>query len=115
MFPARMAQLIAAACIAVAAGAGSAQDKSPGSHEVPTTPLFDRLDAHYYFARSTFAAGDIERSAEQFRRAAEVRLEDFQSPILLAQSLRMRPPALQGAPGEAEVARAPASRGERPG
>lgn len=43
MFPARMAQLIAAACVAVAAGAGSAQDQSPGSHEVPTTPLFDRL------------------------------------------------------------------------
>ena len=47
------------------------------------------FDAHYYFARTSFARGDIARSAELFRTAAEVRQEDFQSPILLAQSLRM--------------------------
>jgi adenylate cyclase len=47
------------------------------------------FDAHYYFARASFARGDIARSAELFRKAAEVRQEDFQSPILLAQSLRM--------------------------
>jgi adenylate cyclase len=46
-------------------------------------------DAYYYFARASFASGDIARSAELFRRAADVRPEDFQSPILLAQSLRM--------------------------
>jgi TolB-like protein/Tfp pilus assembly protein PilF len=44
--------------------------------------------AYYHFARSSFARGDIERSAELFRAAADVRKEDFQSPILLAQSLR---------------------------
>ena len=47
------------------------------------------FEAYYYFARSCFAAGDIERSAELFQRAADVRHEDFQSPMLLAQSLRM--------------------------
>jgi adenylate cyclase len=47
------------------------------------------FDAHYYFARTSFACGDIARSAELFRKAADVRQEDFQSPILLAQSLRM--------------------------
>ena len=47
------------------------------------------FDAHYYFARTSFARGDVARSAELFRRAADVRQEDFQSPILLAQSLRM--------------------------
>ena len=47
------------------------------------------FDAHYYFARSSFARGDVERSAILFRSAAEVRQEDFQSPFLLAQSLRM--------------------------
>jgi tetratricopeptide (TPR) repeat protein len=47
------------------------------------------FDAYYYFARTSFARGDIERSAELFRLAGEVRPEDFQSPILLAQSLRM--------------------------
>ena len=43
----------------------------------------------YYFARTSFAAGDIARSAELFHRAADVSRQDFQSPILEAQSLRM--------------------------
>jgi adenylate cyclase len=47
------------------------------------------FDAHYYFARAAFARGEIERSAELFRKASQVRPEDFQSPIFLAQSLRM--------------------------
>ena len=47
------------------------------------------FDAYYYFARTSFARGEIARSAELFRKAAEVRQEDFQSPMLLAQSLRM--------------------------
>jgi adenylate cyclase len=47
------------------------------------------FDAYYYFARTSFACGDIPRSAELFRRAADVRHEDFQSPLLLAQSLRI--------------------------
>ena len=47
------------------------------------------FDAYYYFARSSFARGDIERSAELFRMAAKIRHEDFQSPMLLSQSLRM--------------------------
>jgi adenylate cyclase len=50
-------------------------------------PFF--FDAYYYFARTTFAHGDIERSAELFCMAAKIRHEDFQSPMLLAQSLRM--------------------------
>lgn len=47
------------------------------------------FDSYYYFARTAFAAGDIERSAELFRQASAVRLEDCQSPMLMAQSLRM--------------------------
>lgn len=47
------------------------------------------FDAYYYFARVSFARGDVERSAELFRKAAEVRQEDFQSSMLLSQSLRM--------------------------
>jgi adenylate cyclase len=47
------------------------------------------FDAYYYFARTSFARGDIARSAELFRKAADVRQEDFQSPMLLSQSLRM--------------------------
>ena len=47
------------------------------------------FDAYYYFARTSFARGDIAKSAELFRKAAEVRHEDFQSAMLLGQSLRM--------------------------
>jgi TolB-like protein/tetratricopeptide (TPR) repeat protein len=47
------------------------------------------FDAYYYFARTSFARGDIPRSAELFRQAAEVRLDDYLSPMLQGQSLRM--------------------------
>jgi len=47
------------------------------------------FDAYYYFARSMFARRDLKRSADLFRMAANVRLEDFQSPLLLSQPLRM--------------------------
>jgi TolB-like protein len=45
------------------------------------------FDAYYYFARSAFANGHLELSADLFGRAAQVRVEDFQSPALQAQSL----------------------------
>lgn len=47
------------------------------------------FDAYYYYGRTCFARGDVARSAELFRKAGEVRHEDFQSLVLLAQSLRM--------------------------
>lgn len=47
------------------------------------------FDAYYYFARTSFQRGDVPRSAELFRKAGEARQEDFQSYMLLGQSLRM--------------------------
>ncbi len=47
------------------------------------------FDAYYYYARTRFARGDVTGSAVLFRKAADVRHEDFQSPFLLAQSLKM--------------------------
>jgi tetratricopeptide (TPR) repeat protein len=47
------------------------------------------FDAYYYYARAVFARGEVERSVELFRKAAEVRQEDFQAPIIGAQSLKM--------------------------
>ena len=47
------------------------------------------FDAYYYYARASFASGEIARSADLFRKAGEVRTDDFQSPMLLGQSLRM--------------------------
>lgn len=46
-------------------------------------------DAYYRYGRFSFSRGDIEKSAEMFLKASQVRLEDFQSLILLAQSLKM--------------------------
>ena len=47
------------------------------------------FDAYYCYARTRFARGDVAGSATLFKRAADVRQEDFQSPFLLAQSLKM--------------------------
>ena len=46
------------------------------------------FDAYYYYGRAAFAAGDVEKSVELWRKAGEVRQEDFESPLLQAQSLR---------------------------
>jgi adenylate cyclase len=47
------------------------------------------FDAYYYYARTCFAGGEIEKSADLFRKASEARSEDFQSRMLMAQSLFM--------------------------
>ncbi len=45
------------------------------------------FDAYYFYARASFANGQIEKSVELFRKAADLRKEDFQSMLLLSQSL----------------------------
>ncbi|MGE0815752.1 MAG: winged helix-turn-helix domain-containing tetratricopeptide repeat protein [Vicinamibacterales bacterium] len=47
------------------------------------------FEAFYYYARSSFAAGAVARSADLFRMAAAARREDYQSALLAAQSLRI--------------------------
>ena len=47
------------------------------------------FDAYYCYARTSFARGYVPASATLFKKAADVRHEDFQSPFLLAQSLKM--------------------------
>lgn len=47
------------------------------------------FDSYYCYARTRFARGDVPGSATLFKKAAEIRHEDFQSPFLLAQSLKM--------------------------
>jgi len=46
------------------------------------------FDAYYYFARTAFAVGDMARAAEMFELAAQLRCEDFQSPMLLSMAAR---------------------------
>jgi len=49
----------------------------------------NNFDAYHYAARSNFARGQIQESAAMFRKASEVRREDFQSKLLLGQCLRI--------------------------
>jgi DNA-binding SARP family transcriptional activator/Flp pilus assembly protein TadD len=45
------------------------------------------FEPYYFFARTAFSRGDMERAAEMFALAAQARPEDFQSPIILAMPL----------------------------
>ena len=56
-------------------------------HAIRLNPTL--FDAYYCYARTAFAQGEIERSADLFKKASDVRLDDFQSSMLLAQSLEM--------------------------
>ena len=47
------------------------------------------FDAYYLYGRACFARGHMEKSAQMFRKASEVRREDSQSVLLLSQSLRV--------------------------
>ena len=47
------------------------------------------FSAYYLYGRACFANGQIEKSAEMFRRASEVNHEDYQSMLMLSQSLRV--------------------------
>ncbi len=47
------------------------------------------FDAYYLYGRACFARGQMEKSAQMFRKASEVRREDSQSVLLLSQSLRV--------------------------
>ena len=49
----------------------------------------NNFDAYHYSARCSFARGHIQESADMFRKASEVRREDFQSKLLLGQCLRV--------------------------
>jgi TolB-like protein len=58
------------------------------------------FEAHYYYARDSFAHGKLEQAAGLFERAIEVNPDDYQSPLLIAQ--------VYGdleRPGDAEAAR----------
>ncbi len=46
------------------------------------------FDASCYFARTAFSRGDMARAAEMFGLAAQLRPEDFQSPLLLGTAAR---------------------------
>ena len=46
------------------------------------------FEPYYFCARTAFAAGDLTRAAEMFGLAAQVRPEDFQSPILQGLALK---------------------------
>jgi serine/threonine protein kinase/Tfp pilus assembly protein PilF len=43
------------------------------------------FEAFYYHARDSFARGEREKAIDLYRKAAEVRPEDYQAPLLMAQ------------------------------
>ena len=47
------------------------------------------FSTYYLYGRTCFARGEIAKSADLFRKASEVNLEDYQSLLLLGQSLRV--------------------------
>jgi adenylate cyclase len=63
------------------------------------------FDAYYYYGRASFAAGDTEKSIVMWRKAAEVRQEDFESPLLQAQSMRQLGRLDEARPVNAEAVR----------
>jgi adenylate cyclase len=63
------------------------------------------FDAYYYYGRAAFAAGDTRKSIELWRKAAEVRQEDFESPLLQAQSMRQLGQVEESRPVNAEAIR----------
>ncbi len=68
---------------------GKRYDEAEQEFEESIRLNLNSFDAYYLYGRSSFARGLIEKSAELFLKASEVRQEDFQSLLLLAQSLRM--------------------------
>ena len=46
------------------------------------------FDAYYFWARDCMAQGNLEKAAELFRKASEVRPEDYQAPLILVGVLR---------------------------
>ena len=60
----------------------------------------DLFDAYYLYARDCFAQGKLEKAVQLYARASEVNPQDYQSPLLVAQSYE----AL-GRPEQAEAAR----------
>jgi TolB-like protein/Flp pilus assembly protein TadD len=64
-----------------------------GRHEEAET-AFDRaialnpnlFEAHYFYARDSFSQGKLEQAIREYEEASRVRPEDYQSPLLVAQS-----------------------------
>ena len=44
------------------------------------------FEAHYFYARDSFAEGKLEQAIREYEEASRVRPEDYQSPLLVAQS-----------------------------
>lgn len=63
-------------------------DEAAGEFEEAIRINPDLFDAYYYFARTAFSRGDMARAAEMFGLAAQLRPEDFQSPMLLGTAAR---------------------------
>jgi non-specific serine/threonine protein kinase len=46
----------------------------------------DLFEAYYFYARHAFAQGQLEKAVEMYEKAMQVRAEDYQAPLLVAQT-----------------------------
>ena len=72
--------------VALAAAQRYQEARSEFEHAIALN--LDSFEAHYFYARSSFAHGDVERAGALFERAAEIRPDDYQSACMLAQTYR---------------------------
>ena len=63
-------------------------DEARQHFEAATAINPNLFDAYYYYGRAAFAAGELEKSIELWNKAADVRREDFESPMFVEQALR---------------------------
>ena len=68
--------------------AGLRYDEAEAEFRLALAGNPDLFEAHYFWARCCFVQGKLEEAIAHWARAAEVKSDDFQSAILLAQALR---------------------------
>src|SRR6476469_3419336 len=64
---------------------GKRYEEAEKEFEQATTLDPNSFEAHYLYGRACFAQGKLERTAALFKRAAEIKPDDYQSLILLIQ------------------------------
>jgi TolB-like protein/Tfp pilus assembly protein PilF len=83
-------------CLSSAGSTGAAQADFEAAIEIDP----HSFEAYYFYARHCFAIGDKEKAIQLYGAAERVRPDDYQSPLLVAQSY-----ADLGRPDEAEACR----------
>lgn len=74
------------ASLALALSLGAERDEAQREFETALQLDPDLFEAWYFYARHSFAEGDYHKAIRLYEQAMRVRPEDYQSPLLVAQS-----------------------------